>query len=525
MVYDPIRDCEVPSPATAPDAWRSYSTPTSDHGSAYRESRISSGPIQPPAFNYDMRSPSAPPIHRSTSGGLRGLLNEGGMEDARRGSGERSSISSIPEEDARGRPSINQILNQTPTNPIVKSNSGSSLAHSSSPSKSMSSPGPRQHHLDPAGFLTPATPASAYPRNSRSPHPPPAYNVGYPPSTGEYNSHPDQQAGPSRRRQPSLTQSQRPMPPPPDVYHQYDTTPRSTPGSHHLPLSSPSVSVSPRSTHQSLPGNASRPGSATSASHPYSFQTHAIHGMSPGSSSRRLSIETNVGPSSSGENGRRSAVLPRRRSSQQTPVYSPQYTRVRSLSPMKPPYNPNRMSQPGSVLRPIARDEIMRLRQQALANNPLRRKAQKPPPAWAAPSPSTRTSHPAESDSSYFPNLEDEQSGQQSQSYFDQRGSAVTAGRPSITPIPPGYPPAFDAQQSMPTPLETRSAKQPRQRKPSSSPATNGGGNHLKRASDHDRDDMQDTSRRRVDARQYVGNGNLVASHCVFDFSGDGWAS
>lgn len=235
MVYDPIRDCEVPSPATTShaDPWRS------DHGhtpSSLGRDTHSQGnerfPPPPPAFSHAQgdRSPTSSssgntPHFRSVSGGgggssgLRGLLNnseEDGLDapNSRRSSAQdaRSSFSSIPEDGSayqqqqqqhqsqrqhpqnqhqsyqqpqthlphRGSasaPAIRQLLNSEEAPPLSKSSSASSLGASAHQSPAM-----RTHQLDPDGFLAPSTPASAYPRNSRSPHPfiPSGMSPGYP---------------------------------------------------------------------------------------------------------------------------------------------------------------------------------------------------------------------------------------------------------------------------------------------------------------------------------------------------------
>ena len=208
MVYDPIRDCEVPTPGT--------SLPS---GSAWREGPDAGCPQHPPAFIHQPRSPSGP-MSRSASGGLRGLLN---AEPA------------APDH----RPSIHQLLNTAPGSPVSKSNSASSMTHSS-PSLNLS---PRHDN----GYLH--TPGIVHRSRMISPSA-------------------NQDPGPSRQR---LT-----MPPPQEVPHSEFR------GS--LPLRSPSVSVSPRSYHTNLQSfTPSRPGSSSSTPQPFAFRP------SPSHPNRRLS--------------------------------------------------------------------------------------------------------------------------------------------------------------------------------------------------------------------------------------------
>lgn len=229
MVYDPIRDREVPSPAShGPQSagWRGEGifTPGSEYDPSTNGTRGHYGP--PPAFashRHGSRSPSAASQQsRSLSGGgLRGLLNEDMGYNRRTSSENRSSISSTPDDvyeqqqhqyyqaqaqqaralafaqaqaqaeaeahaqamahqhhqqlqqshsQSSSRGSIHGLLNnQSTAPPISKSNSASSLARSSSPSNA--SPGGRQHHLRPDGFFTPGPSSSAAYRNGRSPYP------------------------------------------------------------------------------------------------------------------------------------------------------------------------------------------------------------------------------------------------------------------------------------------------------------------------------------------------------------------
>ncbi|ORY23439.1 mRNA capping enzyme-domain-containing protein [Naematelia encephala] len=527
MPYDPVRDRDLPSPATelrSTEIWRDQATP----GSSLSDSGEIHGRLShPPSFHRDARSPSVQSTGRNVSGpgGLRGLLNDDYTEESRRGSGERSSMSSHPEED-RARASLNRLMNPDLAPPVSKSNSASSLGHHSSSPSSLS-PGSRQYHPNVNGFLTPATPAaSGAMRRSRSPNYPAyatspgvqALPLGYgEPSYPSHHSYPEAPGPSLPRRRPSVGVAQRPMPPPADT-HGFDPYTRTTPIAAQLPLRSPSVSVSPRSIHQSLPPahTISRPGSATSGSHPFFFQPppppHPTYvNISPATSSRQLS-EDPIQPPSGQIPGERRSTVPSRRNSQVTPmpVYSPQFQSMRSPSPIihRTPYNPHRISEPRSVLHPISSDEVSTLRQVGLENNPLRRKKRRPLPSWSGPSPGARSgTQPIESATSYFPSQENERPGsayRRSQSYVDRRGSVSSSGRPSMTPGPRTMPPVFDEP-----PLVT-----PGGTKRGSENVKSENGNHLKRRSDYDAEgEGYDGARKKVGNTHYVGNASEVASH------------
>lgn len=515
MVYDPIRDRDVPSPASSlpqqRGPWREINTPGSSFSSTGDGG--SNGRAHPPAFHDDLRSPAGISA-RSLSGGLRGLLNEDAIP--RRGSEHSSSISSAAEE-GRARPSFHQLLNTTPAAPISKTSSSNSLAHSSSPSNS--SPGTRHRHLAPSGFATPAAPIVTQPRTNSTP----LYPVGISPRTAlaplpyqdtayaSYYSTP--QAGPSHRRQ-SSGSVQRPMLPPQELPPQYyDYGNRITPGSASIPLRSPSVSVSPRSYHMSLSqgyGTSSRPGSSTSQ--PFAYQPPPLPVMSPALSSRRFSDDHVDHPSSDPyQTGRPGVVLPRR-SSQITPVYSPSYAQLRSPSPSRTAYDPRRITQPSTVLLPIHPSEVAHLRNSAMANNPLRRKKRRPLPSWSGPSPSGREI-PTENEATYFPvqgEVGSSSAIRRMPSYTGRRGSASSStSRPALTPRGSAYPPAFDERFS-----QTVSAARPRVNSQTQHmPTGNGEINHRKRPSERE-DNEHDTTRRKVSEAMYVGNAEAVAYHC-----------
>ncbi|WWC68714.1 uncharacterized protein I206_102648 [Kwoniella pini CBS 10737] len=565
MVYDPIRDCEVPSPSVVKGDPFKYPTPPI---AGYDRDDVSSNG-RPSLSQQHSLSYSPPPGGSIGSGpgpsSLRGLLNDGPPPESRRGSERTASVSSIPEEgeDSGSRTHINRLLNNTSTQPISKTNSNSSLPRSS---PSNQSPGSRQHMLDPNGFLTPATPASAYPRSrsatSKSPHPgmspqkptvplpqtpiqmhpygqvPYPYDQGYPVQYGEPSQpHQRQISGPLSGHGQT---HQRPMLPPQQPIHPHEMYPyeQRTPGGGGyppLPVRSPSISVSPRSQHQSLPYTSSRPGSASSSSHPFGYQPHpqsqqSYPAASPSTSTRRLSEDQPRPTSSSSAGGRRytdsivaGGPMPIRRSSQNSSsAYpAPRLTPIRSPSPIVRvvPYNPKRISQSTSIQNPIEADELAYYKDKSVQNNPLRRKrkAQKPLPSWSGPSPGPKTSaYPTEEGNSYFPPQEEDRY-HRSQSYVDDRASI---GRPSVTPTPGSaygggqhgfYPPAFEEP---PTPGNRGQLQ--RGRRPVGSDYDGGNQNRLKRASDRDEDyygQGNDLQRRKVSETHYVGNNAAVADH------------
>ncbi|OCF32280.1 hypothetical protein I316_05948 [Kwoniella heveanensis BCC8398] len=339
-----------------------------------------------------------------------------------------------------------------------------------------------------------------------------------------------------------------PMLPPQQPIHPHDTAAtvaaydyeRRTPsGSYqHMPLRSPSVSVSPRSQHQSLPyASSSRPGSSTGpSSQQFAYSHPHSAAVSPTTSTRRLSEDQPRPTSSSSAGGRRSTDPssgnynghhPVRRSSQAsaTGFSAPRLTPIRSPSPIAAPakaipYQPRRVTEPGSVLTPIEADEAAYYRSMAQSNNPLRKRKpqpRRPLPSWSGPSPGPRSSFPTENDSSYFPpqNNEETTTYSRAPSYVDDKGSV---GRPSVTPTPGAayaashgaYPPAFEEPLS--TPGGARGGLTRARR-----PTGNGnmdGGNHLKRPNDRDEDEYgHDLQRRKVSETHYVGNVAAVANH------------
>ncbi|WWD16610.1 hypothetical protein CI109_101038 [Kwoniella shandongensis] len=549
MVYDPIRDREVPTPTSTnatPDHWR---YPTDQQSSpTYQEPPRDYPPRQsrPPSYSSESYSPPPPPPPPAPGpSSLRGLLNTAPL-DIRRGSDRTPSVSSVPDEiddvttNGQRGSRLRNLLNETPGQPLSKTNSTSSLPRSS---PSNPSPGSRQRVLDPNSFLTPATPASGYPHSrsttSHSPHPqysPQKQNVALIPQG--YPAHDMTGYGePSHYRRESG--GQRPMLPPqhpmhPNEYHDYERrTPSGTGPPQHVPTRSPSFSVSPRSQHQTLPYTSSRPGSSASASHPFAYQPAYQSATSPTTSSRRMSEEPPRPTSSSSAAGRRytehaTPGHPTRRSSQAsiTGYSAPRLTPIRSPSPIPEvrgiPYQPNRYSAPGSILHPITSEEVAHLHSIAQNNNPLRRRKRnnRPLPSWSGPSPGPRQSLPSEADNSYFPpQSDDEQAYRRSANFVERRGSITSSGRPSVTPTPGaayaasshhGYPPAFD---DPPLPAQgalTSRGKPPRKR----TMGGNGdGGNHLKRSADRDEEDGHDMTRRKVSETQYVGNVAAVANH------------
>ncbi|WVW80041.1 hypothetical protein I302_102014 [Kwoniella bestiolae CBS 10118] len=553
MVYDPIRDCEVPSPSVVKNDPFKYPTPPSAYGGGPydrdRDEVTSNGGR--PSLTQHSSSYSPPPPAGPGPSSLRGLLNDAPAPVSRRGSERTPSVSSIPEEGDEGssRPHIHRLLNNSSTQPISKTNSNSSLPRSS---PSNPSPGSRSHMLDPNGFLTPATPASAYPRSrsttSRSPHPPTQMSpqrasVPLPLQQSHESGYPPQYGEPSQiHRRESLVSAQRPMLPPQQPIHQQEmyAYEQRTPGGgpyQSLPMRSPSISVSPRSQHQSLPYTSSRPGSASSASHPFGYQSQpqshpAV--ISPTTSTRRLSEDQPRPTSSSSASARRytdpstQIPTPSRRSSQTsaTGYPAPRLTPIRSPSPIVRgiSYNPNRMSAPGNVTRPIEADELAYYRSLSQQNNPLRkRKAKKPLPSWSGPSPGPRSSFPNEDGTSYFPPQNEDYAMRynRSQSYVDDRASI---GRhPSVTPTPgsayggnhgssAAYPPAFEDPLATPG-GPPRGGTLTRGRRPTGNGAENQ--NHLKRPMDRDEDEYagHDLQRRKVSERQYIGNNAAVADH------------
>ena len=524
MVYDPVRDREVPSPATVlsqhRDIWRDFSTPGSSFSSTGEETRvITNRRSQPPAFDSsDMRSPIVL-NSRSVSGGLRGLLNDEADVGRRRSSEQRSSISSTLEEEG-SRASIHHLLNDTPA-PVIHSRSSTSLAHSTSPSNP--SPSARHHPLDPNSLLAPTTPAPNYPHHHRTSNR--TENIGSvagPMSLSQHDTHYttpqiEPRAGPSRPGQ-SVGPSYRPMLPPHDLPPQYfDPAIRVTPNSSHVPLRSISVSLSPRSYHTGLPVyNASRPSSTTSTPHSFS-NPPPLPSLSPPMSSRAFSEEHSHQPSSgSNSNGRRGAV-PLRRSSQVTPIFSPLYAKVRSTSPPpRPVYDPHRISRPSSVMRPIEEAEILHLRNLALSNNPLRQRTKRAIASWSNLSPGIRDSSvPSESSHFALQGAAGISKGPRRPTFQDDRISFSSSnGRASLTSDIAVYPTVSGARLA--DGFAGFRGTPPRDS------GTHDEYHHRKRPSDRDDDDEHDRFRRKVsDAfseARHAGNAGAVAHHCRFWF-------
>ena len=508
MPYDPIRDCEVPSPAAAAApiisaGWREGRTPGSEGGTNYHhhQQQQQGYPPPPPAFTPGQRSPGP---SRSFSGGLRGLLNE---DESRRSSDHRSSISSTAtghyDEHPSNPPSaarhnIHQLLNTTPAPLLTKSTSASSATRSSSPSNA--SPGQPHVSLDPAAFRTPAPLSTNRNRSSRSPYPMYDNVSPGPGQTVLMNDYPTEMGQASYResvRRASGGQSQRPMLPPQEIPSHIDY--RNTPTASHLPLRSPSVSVSPRTYQASLPPNhsSSRP-TSSSASNPFAFQ-HAPS-ISPQQIQRRLSVSGSVSRQTSEELGNdRRSEAPSRRGSQVL-TFSPSIQH--SESPVnRIPYQPNRTSRPGSVLLPIRPDELAEYKSIGFNNNPLRRRKKKPLPSWSGPHTSSRL--PSENDSSYFP-TEDSRQGSDIRA---RRASISSTGRMSATPGP------RQDRTASGTPVDNRAPPVANgKRHVSSSNETY----NLKRPYEPESEPGHDATRRRVGDGTYIGNAGHVADHCKF---------
>ena len=522
MVYDPVRDREVPSPATGLPQHRAprreFSTPGSNFSSTGEETRtMTNRRSLPPTFdNNNMRSPIVL-NSRSVSGGLRGLLNDD-ADAGRRGSSEqRSSISSTLEDEG-SRASIHRLLNDTPGPVVTHSSSSTSLAHFTPPSHP--SHGARYHHLDPNSLLAPATPASIYPHDHRTSNR--AENIGSDAASMSQVHHEPQyatsqsepRAGPSRPCQPGAGGgSYRPMLPPQDLPPQYlDPASRVSPSPSHVPMRSTSVSLSPRSYHTSLPFyGASRPNSTTST--PHSFGNHPpLPNVSPTMSSRGYSEERYHQLSSGSYSNGRPGAVPLRSPSQVTPMYLPLYAQVRSLSsPRRPMYDPHRVSRPSTVMRPIEEAEILHLRNLALSNNPLRQRRKRASASWLNPSPGIR-GVPTVSDSSYFPlqGAAGITSGPRRPEFQGDRNTSFSSshGRASVTPDTPVYPSvagmrSADGVAGFRGPVRRESG-------------THDAYHSRKRPSDRDDDDDHDKIRRKVSDTSHVGNAGAVAYHCRF---------
>jgi mRNA (guanine-N7-)-methyltransferase len=462
MVYDPIRDCDVPSPAASlqnPSPWAD-TTPGSE--------RLGASTSYPPGFQ-DRRSPG---VFRSSSGGIRNLMNEETGQDSR-ASSVHGSFSSAGPEDHQNPPrnrGINSLLNEGAI-PISQSSSASSIGYTT---HSHQSPGPKPYSLlDHDGFLAPTTPASGFARSSRSPYPAnsPAqsmHNLPHEISTSNYRSP-----------------------------HPY--------GFESLPMRSPSVSVSPRHQLHNLPppNLPSRPGSSSSAGgYPYSqhhyespshtYQQLSEHPQRPRSNSRMND------PPSRPRSSSRATDPPSRRTSSSIPASIPASYRPRHRSPSPPPripYAPHRITAPESVMIPISQREIDNLKLEGLANNPLRKKMNPAPPSWSGvtPSPSLqRSGGPQEGGNSYFPGESHGAGPSNSAPYYpgDNRGSG---------PSNSNYYPGDNGAGPSSTAQKRKVSGNDLARKGSQPQGSNGG---------------PDYARRKVSEAKYTGNNGLVADHC-----------
>ncbi|WVQ74535.1 hypothetical protein IAR50_004136 [Cryptococcus sp. DSM 104548] len=493
MVYDPIRDCDIPSPSIQDK--KHYPVPDYPQSTPSERERELGEPSsihQPyPSRSRAVSSSSAtshsppPPVQRilSSSSSLRGLLNDSEPEVPRRASERTPSFSSTGGDVESHKPKLRNILNDDPPAPTSAStHSGGSLVRGSL------SPRRADSRADSSGFLAPVTPASAIPNYparlsiSRSPllrTSPPAHYI----PTPSHDS-PGYSAGYGDAPPPG---SMLPPRQPHHLHGEYEdrrTPSGSFPGGS-IAARSPSISVSPRSQHQGLPYSTSRPGSA-SARDSYSYSHQPVHlsrqnTLSPVISSRRLSEDQRPTSSSSG-GGRRhtepvvqspagiiqpppnympSAYQPRHQS---TPgSYPPPDVTPQPFSPSPSPYThhavpPPSRSRPYYPDRPthvIHADEVEHLRQVAFTNNPLRRHPKHAPSASRSasrafePTPTPRRSLPYESDTSYFPPQSAQSAGDPHHQHQWEEKSAVSAlGESMVTPTPGGhghgYPPNWD---------------------------------------------------------------------------------
>lgn len=325
MVYDPVRDCDVPSPAITrrPQLW---DNPT---------------PPPPPAFADHQPMPARPVSAVGGGGSLRSLLNDDGDHTSRRGS---DMTTSSYDDEYNNRPHLSKLLNSE-TAPLARTSSASSSTRDVRETSSPRNPSP-------SVGLHPAS-AGSVGRASRSPmihqglSSPAA--MGYP-----YDVHttPTGYGGSSRR---SSMDTSRPMPPPSEPVRHHDMY--NTPMAQSTPLRSPSVSVSPRTQHINLPnpprpGPSSRPASSRSASGSYGVSQSAVV-SSPEPAGRRRSDDASIA----------------------------------SPGPMARPWDPAQPSGTRHWDRPLPADEIARLRAMAPNFNLLRRKGKAAPPQWSAPSP------------------------------------------------------------------------------------------------------------------------------------------
>lgn len=418
MVYDPIRDCDVPSPAaTEYSRAQSYFSPAvvtpTGQGHAHGQGRLS----LPPGFSHapaEATSPSASGS-RASLGNLLVDRTEDGL-DRRRSSGRTSSFSSTGQPEER-KPSLSMILNEGAGQSSASSPQAMGGYHSPA---SHQSPSIASRPLNHDGFAIPAPPSALSsaqlsartrsPSQSHSPMPfhtprsgqasSPAFQSYTPlpdqyiattPGQGAYNRRPvsrgESTGSQSARR---LSGSAGSMMPPqhidlssPSMHHSrlahsnrdFDSHPLSgpSPSFTHLPLRSPSVSISPRAASVNLPHSTSRPSSSKGYTPQPSASGMSANPYASRSPSRDVApVESSLSASSS----RRSV----------SPV-------TKSRVAYNPGYNGHR--------RPITPAEVARLKSDARRNNPLRTRA--PPPPTPSGSASANSSQPAEDGLSYFP--------------------------------------------------------------------------------------------------------------------------
>ncbi|EIW68861.1 hypothetical protein TREMEDRAFT_71716 [Tremella mesenterica DSM 1558] len=526
MVYDPIRDRDVPSPAI------SKPSPSNDWGRVvqgsstvhYQDPRVNNPdgvrappPSHPPDFQPTARrpSPSSYPIRSvsvSGSGGLRGLLNDeplvrpsiglGTIEKQRKVSGQSGGIS--------------KLLNTETASINNTTNSSSTLTPSSLTANN--SPVPQHEFLDPNGLVIPGHPS----RQSRSPHlslssVSPVLSHASVPQYEDSNHHSRVHPYHTPQAQPSNGSSYRapPQSGPSNFANSVTQQPFQTPQtqlSHHRPMMPPevprfqSISVSPRSQPQTLPqaphaNPTSRPTSSSAASQVFYFAPPPAQTPEP-SPARTLcpSSEEYIPPSARQTNNVpvRHVTAPSFREPRFSHTPSATSVSVRSPSPInKVMYHPARLKQPTSVLVPILPPESEQLRISAMSNNPLRKKARRPLPSWSV-APSSRLSGPQESDSSYFPTHDD--LARRSQGPGSRRGSASERRRPSITPGP-----------LLSTLLERPDSRKPTPRVVSGETEQKAG-KQLKRSSEGEEPERE-AVRRKVSGSLYVGNTGAIASH------------
>ena len=462
MVYDPIRDCEVPSPAASlqnPSPWADH-TPGSE--------RLGASASFPPGFR-DSRSPG---VFRSSSGGIRNLMNEENSGQDSRPSSVHGSFSSVGPEDhppPRNR-GINSLLNESAP-PISQSSSASSLAYTT---HSHHSPGPKPYSLlDHDGFLAPTTPASGFGRSSKSPYPhhspaPAMSNLPHEINNNNYRSP-----------------------------HPY--------GYEGLPLRSPSVSVSPRHQLHNLPPHhlPSRPGSSSSAggypysSHQFESPSHTYQHLSDHPQRPRSNSRLNDPPSRPRSSSKAIDPPSRRTSISTHASYQP-----RHKSPSPPPRLPyaphSRISAPDSLLIPISHREVESLKAEGLSNNPLRKNIKPPPPSWSGvtPSPSLRrSSGPHESSNSYFP-------GENHSGPSNSGGNSYYGGDRSAGPS------RNSGNYHSGDHYGAGATGTAQKRKVSGNDAGRGG------SKAQGSNGGADYSRRKVSEAKYTGNNGLVADHC-----------